>query len=127
MSVASGSTCWRRYARVSRTRSSSNGIGLSTILGSPVAGAVGAAIALLVASACAHTAATPSAPPRARLWIGGDVFLGPGGHGALASIPAIVGGAPGIVNLEGPVGDGGAPGGANGSPIRLTQAPRALA
>jgi poly-gamma-glutamate synthesis protein (capsule biosynthesis protein) len=96
-------------------------------LGSPVAGATGAAIALLIASACAHTAATPSAPPRARLWIGGDVFLGPGGHGALASIPAIVGGAPGIVNLEGPVGDGGAPGGANRSPIRLTQSPRALA
>ncbi len=57
----------------------------------------------MLATACAHGAAAPSA----KLWIGGDVFLGTGGHGALAGIPAIVGGAPGIVNLEGPVGDNG--------------------
>src|SRR5262245_48449429 len=98
MSVASGSTCWRRYASVSRTRSSSNGIGLSTVFSSSGAGAA-LAIAVL-ASACAHQAPRQSA----RLWIGGDVFLGTGGGGALAGIAAIVGGAPGIVNLEGPVG-----------------------
>jgi len=87
-------------------------------LSSSGAGAA-AAVALVLASACAHTAATPSA----RIWLGGDVFLGAGGHGALSFIPAIVDGAPGIVNLEGPVGDGRAA--AVG--IRLTQAPRALA
>jgi poly-gamma-glutamate synthesis protein (capsule biosynthesis protein) len=57
------------------------------------------------------------------MWIGGDVFLGAGGRGALTGIPAIVGGAPGVVNLEGPVGAGGA----DGRPLRLTHAPRALA
>ena len=94
------------------------------------ASAVHAAIALLLASGCAHAAA----PPRAKLWIGGDVFLGTGGHGALAGIPAIVGGAPGIVNLEGPVGEARTdepPDGGDGHraapPIRLLQAPRALA
>jgi hypothetical protein len=95
------------------------------------AGAVHAALALLVVSACAHAAA----PPSARLWIGGDVFLGMGGHGALADIPTIVGGDPGIVNLEGPVGeardgdghDGDGGGRAGAPPIRLLQAPRALA
>src|SRR6185503_10837784 len=117
MSVASGSTCWRRYASVSRTRSSSNGIGLSTIFGSlasffasflapffasflapfftsffasllaPLGARAGSAIALVLASACAHSTAAPSAaPPSARLWIGGDVFLGAGGHDALAEL-----------------------------------------
>ncbi|HKA91554.1 MAG TPA: CapA family protein [Haliangiales bacterium] len=57
------------------------------------------------------------------MWIGGDVFLGAGGRGALTGIRAIVGGAPGVVNLEGPVGDGGAA----GQPLRLTHARRALA
>jgi poly-gamma-glutamate synthesis protein (capsule biosynthesis protein) len=115
-----------------RTRSSSNAIGLSAMFRSSRAAA---AVALLLAGACATTAA----PPSARLWIGGDVFLGTGGHGALASIPAIVGGAPGIVNLEGPVGDTGdghsdrrdhdadGRGDAGPPPIRLIHAPGALA
>jgi poly-gamma-glutamate capsule biosynthesis protein CapA/YwtB (metallophosphatase superfamily) len=86
------------------------------------------AVTLLLASGCAH----PTAAPSARLWIGGDVFLGTGGHGALDGIPAIVGGAPGIVNLEGPVGDSREDrdsdgGGAPSLPIRLTHTPRALA
>jgi len=63
--------------------------------------------------------------PTVRLWIGGDVFLGTGGNGALASIPSIVDGAPGIVNLEGAIGDGNA--GASGQPIRLVHAAGALA
>jgi poly-gamma-glutamate synthesis protein (capsule biosynthesis protein) len=62
-----------------------------------------------LATACTHSAPPSATAIRdarpARLWIGGDVFLGTGNHGALASIPAIVGGAPGIVNLEGPVGE----------------------
>jgi poly-gamma-glutamate synthesis protein (capsule biosynthesis protein) len=122
----------------------------TSIFGSSGPRAALAAIALLLASACAHGAATPSA----KLWIGGDVFLGTGGHGALAGIPAIVGGAPGIVNLEGPVGaDGNDHGGDRGDgqgsdrsddrgsdrsngrtsgnvhrpPIRLLHAPRVLA
>jgi hypothetical protein len=76
-----------------------------------------AAIAVVLASACAHT------DRNARLWIGGDVFLGMGGRGALTGIPAMVGGAPGLVNLEGPVGNGGA----GGQPLRLTHALRVLA
>jgi poly-gamma-glutamate synthesis protein (capsule biosynthesis protein) len=107
----------------------------------------GAAVALVVASACvpvrsipdgrqtAHGTATPdgSPPPGGRLWIGGDVFLGAGGHGALASIPAIVGGVPGVVNLEGPVGEPGdrrdrdGPGEPGRPTLLLTQAPAALA
>jgi poly-gamma-glutamate synthesis protein (capsule biosynthesis protein) len=51
------------------------------------------------------------------------VFLGAGGHAALAGIPSIVSGAPGIVNLEGPVGD---PAGAGGEPLRLIHAAAAL-
>ena len=82
-----------------------------------------AAATLLLVSGCAP----PAAVPRARLWIGGDVFLGTGGHGALASIPAIVGGAPGIVNLEGPVGDRREGDGETEPSIRLLHAPRALA
>jgi len=73
---------------------------------------LGSALAVLIAtlaSACTHSSGPSTGAARearpARLWIGGDVFLGTGNHGALASIPAIVGGAPGIVNLEGPVGD----------------------
>lgn len=90
---------------------------------------------MVLASACGAVApgdraAGPAGAVPARLWIGGDVFLGAGGHGALASIPAIVGGAPGIVNLEGPVGDG--PGGDGndgraGAPVRLIHTAGALA
>lgn len=97
-----------------RTRGPSTRIGAS---------GAAAAVTLLLAIGCAH----PAAAPRATLWIGGDVFLGTGGHGALASIPAIVGGAPGIVNLEGPVGDSRDTGGDPDRPIRLTHAPKALA
>jgi Bacterial capsule synthesis protein PGA_cap len=103
----------------------------------------GSALALLIVTACAHSAAQPTAAqPAARIWIGGDVFLGTGGSGALASIPSIVGGAPGIVNLEGPVGKSARDGDARDGdardgdpregnrvregPIRLLQAPRAL-
>src|SRR5262245_49524794 len=89
---------------------------------------------MTLVSACGPTAGAPgtasSGPGHvssARLWIGGDVFLGAGGHGALASIPAIVGGTPGIVNLEGPVGeDAGDRAGPDRS-IRLIHARGALA
>jgi len=90
------------------------------IFGSSLA-VVAACAAALVASACAHTRL--AAARRAILWIGGDVHLGTGGRGALAGIAAIVRGVPGVVNLEGPVGDGGSA----GDPPRLTQAPGALA
>jgi poly-gamma-glutamate synthesis protein (capsule biosynthesis protein) len=66
----------------------------------------------------------PAARREATLWIGGDVFLGTGGRGALSSIAAIVSGAPGIVNLEGPVGD---PAGVGDRPFRLLHAGSALA
>ncbi|HEV7557670.1 MAG TPA: CapA family protein, partial [Kofleriaceae bacterium] len=59
---------------------------------------------IVLATACGSRPVTNTPPEATRLWIGGDVFLGAGGHHALSSIPAIVGGAPGIVNLEGPVG-----------------------
>jgi capsule synthesis protein PGA_cap len=52
------------------------------------------------------------------------VFLGTGGRGALASIAGSVSGAPGIVNLEGPVGD---PAGVGEQPFRLLHAAAALA
>jgi poly-gamma-glutamate synthesis protein (capsule biosynthesis protein) len=91
---------------------------LSTIFGTFGSSAAGAAaIAVLLAAACAPTTARS-----ARIWIGGDVFLGTGGRGALTGIPAIVGGAKGVVNLEGPVGEGGA----GAQPLRLTHAASAL-
>jgi poly-gamma-glutamate synthesis protein (capsule biosynthesis protein) len=79
--------------------------------------------------------ASPTAAARsAHLWIGGDVFLGTGGHNALADIASIVSGAPGIVNLEGPIGTAGTIGTAGsdgpagtGPPIRLIQTPAAIA
>jgi hypothetical protein len=52
------------------------------------------------------------------------VFLGTGGRGALASIAGIVSGVPGIVNLEGPVGD---PAGVGDQPFRLLHAASAIA
>ncbi|MES2641726.1 MAG: CapA family protein [Myxococcota bacterium] len=45
-------------------------------------------------------------PGGAALWFGGDVHLGESARGGLEGITAILGGAAGIVNLEGPVGDG---------------------
>jgi hypothetical protein len=107
-------------------------------VGSALAALVIAAIAV-IASACAQPRAAdravPVDAPRVRLWIGGDVFLGAGGHAALAGIAEIVSGAPGIVNLEGPVG--AAPdrdarnasatsGAARDGPLRLLHAPGAI-
>lgn len=40
------------------------------------------------------------------LWFGGDVHLGASARGGVEGIAAILGGAAGIVNLEGPVGEG---------------------
>jgi poly-gamma-glutamate capsule biosynthesis protein CapA/YwtB (metallophosphatase superfamily) len=94
-------------------------MGRSTIFGSSVA--LVAALTVGLTSACAHT--SPAAARRATLFIGGDVHLGTGGRGALAGIAAIVRGVPGVVNLEGPIGDGAS----GGDPPRLTQAPGALA
>ena len=58
----------------------------------------------LIVVACGSRPVTNAPPESTRVWIGGDVFLGAGGHHALSSMPAIVGAVPGIVNLEGPVG-----------------------
>lgn len=41
----------------------------------------------------------------ATLWLGGDVNLGDGGKGQLQDIAGMLQGAPGIVNLEGPVAE----------------------
>src|SRR5215813_7913232 len=116
ISAAFGSWCRRRYSRVRRTRSSSNGMGRSTIFGSSAV-----LVAALAVSACAHTR-----PATTTIWLGGDVHLGTGGRGALAGIAAIVRGATGVVNLEGPVGDGSSSEGGGDDPPRLTQAPSAL-
>ena len=96
------------------------------------AGPAYAWLAAIIATACTHTTAAPAASASRdlgapRLWIGGDVFLGTGGHGALAGIPAIVDGAPGVVNLEGPAGAAGAAGAAGVASPRLLHAPNALA
>lgn len=104
----------------------------SMIRGSSALPARFAALALALAGACAHpTAPGPTADAAtARLWIGGDVYLGTGGNGALAGVASIVGGAPGVINLEGPVGEVAAPGdtASAGPPaIRLVQARGALA
>ncbi|HYV48066.1 MAG TPA: CapA family protein, partial [Myxococcaceae bacterium] len=40
----------------------------------------------------------------ARLWIGGDVFLGARPEGQLAAVGALERGRAGVVNLEGPIG-----------------------
>lgn len=42
----------------------------------------------------------------AALWFGGDVHLGATARGGVEGIAGILGGAAGIVNLEGPVGEG---------------------
>ncbi len=61
--------------------------------------------------------------PRAELWLGGDVHLGARGEGRLAGLAAIVEGSAGVVNLEGPVGEGAEA----SSEARLVNAPQALA
>jgi len=63
------------------------------------------ALALLLAG-CAHATPPPvaTAPKSARLWFGGDVNLGPGGHHALDGlVPLVHGLGVGVVNLEGAV------------------------
>jgi len=57
----------------------------------------------------------------ARLWIGGDVFLGASPEGRLAAIGELERGRAGVVNLEGPIGE---PAVADGG--RLIQVPSAL-
>ncbi|HVE86564.1 MAG TPA: CapA family protein [Myxococcales bacterium] len=76
---------------------------------------------IAVALACARA---PAAGPRAaaRLWIGGDVFLGAAPAGLLAGVASVEKGRAGVINLEGPVGAAAAPGGG----IRLVQPPAAL-
>jgi poly-gamma-glutamate synthesis protein (capsule biosynthesis protein) len=60
---------------------------------------------------------------RAELWLGGDVHVGARGEGRLAALADIVEGSAGIVNLEGPVGEGAEA----SSEARLVNAPQALA
>ena len=55
------------------------------------------------------------------MWLGGDVNLGEGGKGQLQAISGMVQGAPGIVNLEGPVAQG-----LPSAKFRLWNAPSAL-
>jgi poly-gamma-glutamate synthesis protein (capsule biosynthesis protein) len=54
--------------------------------------------------ACARAPPGPSPAP-ARLWIGGDVYLGAKPEGQLSAIGALERGRAGVVNLEGPIGD----------------------
>jgi poly-gamma-glutamate capsule biosynthesis protein CapA/YwtB (metallophosphatase superfamily) len=61
----------------------------------------------------------PPRGPRAELWIAGDVHLGATG---ILAIPASVGGAAGIINLEGGIGSGAA----SSSSARLVNDPSAL-
>ncbi len=48
-------------------------------------------------------------PESVHLWIGGDLQPGSGRHDILAPLVPLLNGLPGIVNLEGPVGDGSQP------------------
>ncbi len=74
--------------------------------------------ALLTALGCVDPdpREVPAAPA---LWFGGDVHLGATPRGGLDGVVAAVGGAVGVVNLEGPLADG--PGGAwiDGATVRL--------
>lgn len=62
-------------------------------------------------------------PPAAELWIGGDVHIGKGPGNGLAPLAAVLEGALGIVNLEGPIGDSPGP----GEGVRLANAPAGVA
>ncbi|HKE20322.1 MAG TPA: CapA family protein [Kofleriaceae bacterium] len=62
-------------------------------------------------------------PAPAELWLGGDVHVGARLEGRLAPLAEIVGGAAGVVNLEGPVGAGAEA----STERRLVNAPGALA
>jgi hypothetical protein len=94
-------------------------------------GAACAVLAAMLANACspmtsaASHGAAPAASPAVRLRIGGDVFLSSAAAARWRALPGIVSGAPGIVNLEGPVGVGDA--GAIGKPLRLLHATTAIA
>ena len=79
--------------------------------------------ALLGALLLLSGAAPPAPGRRVELWFGGDVHLGGGGKGALGPLAALVRGADGIVNLEGPV----APAAPRGPGLKLHNAPAALA
>ncbi len=70
----------------------------------------GEAVAPFVAPTGAAAAVVAPSAAAPALWFGGDVHLGVAARGGMEGIAAIVGGAAGIVNLEGPVADG--PGGA---------------
>jgi hypothetical protein len=59
----------------------------------------------------------------AELWLGGDAHVGARLEGRLAPLAEIVGGTAGVVNLEGPAGDGAEA----SSERRLVNAPGALA
>jgi poly-gamma-glutamate capsule biosynthesis protein CapA/YwtB (metallophosphatase superfamily) len=79
-------------------------------------------VALIAAAACARVPAERDRPRPARLWIGGDVFLGAAPEGRLAAIRELERGRTGVVNLEGPIGE---PAVAEGG--RLIQRPSVLA
>ncbi|NUP07155.1 MAG: hypothetical protein HOW73_13960 [Polyangiaceae bacterium] len=83
-------------------------------------------IGSLFASACARAESRVSDPKSASFWIGGDVYLARGRTPKLAEgLDHLLGGATGIVNLEGPIGDE-APAAGDGE-IRLANAPSSLA
>lgn len=56
----------------------------------------------------ATAAPPPATPAPPALWFGGDVHFGASGRVGLGDIAASLAGAAGVVNLEGPVGVGGA-------------------
>src|SRR2546421_684598 len=101
----------RRYAMVRRVRSRSKFMGLSTMRNAAVAvchahksGAVRQIAAMMVIAVIASFIGCRRQPEKsAELWLGGDVNLGDGGKEQLKAISAMVAGAIGIVNLEGPV------------------------
>jgi poly-gamma-glutamate capsule biosynthesis protein CapA/YwtB (metallophosphatase superfamily) len=54
-----------------------------------------------------HAEASSATAQPPALWFGGDVHLGERGSSDLSAIVAMMGGAPGVVNLEGPIGEVG--------------------
>jgi poly-gamma-glutamate synthesis protein (capsule biosynthesis protein) len=99
--------------------------GAVAVLVAALAGVVPAAAPSVAApDAAAPLSGAPSRPPPARLWLGGDVNLGPGAARALAALPALAGGAGavGVVNLEGAI----AARPAAGAGLRLVNPPGAV-
>lgn len=86
-----------------------------------------AVVAALLACGCSPGSSDSKSGPRAELWFGGDVHLGPGGKRALAPLAAAMRPAGGIVNLEGPIDPRGEPDGVIREPgaIRLFNGPGA--